>query len=233
MPDVRVATAPDNGAAQFALSEMGTLLFIRPRAPGPPSTTLWCVDRHGREEPLPLAPGRYGYPRVSPDGARIAVDVPGANRDIWIWDVQRSNLMRLTTGAAEDMLPTWHPDGRLFFASLRQGNFDLYSQAPDGASAEHVEFAGAGDQMPNGFTPDGTRLIVNENFKDLSDGRPVPRPEDRSGGSRPNHRHLGRVELARRAEGTGPEPMSDVRAAHPNTSALGLKVGDAFAKQAR
>jgi eukaryotic-like serine/threonine-protein kinase len=167
LPDVAVSTAPDNGVAEFAVSEAGTLIFIAP-IPGGPLSALWWVDRNGREEPLPLEPGQYLFPRVSPDGTRVAVDIPGANRDVWVWSAQRPGLIRLTRGPAEDMLPAWSRDGRLFFASQRSGNFDLYSQAADGSTPERVEFSGPGDQMPNGFTPDGTRLIVNENFRDLS-----------------------------------------------------------------
>ena len=63
----------------------------------------------------------------------------------------------------------WSRDGkRVFFASDRSGTFDVYSQAADGATMARVEFAGPGAQMPNSFTPDGTRLLLNENFKDLS-----------------------------------------------------------------
>ena len=169
LPDIEIATTPDNGAAEFAVSETGTLLFITPNVPGQLLRRLSWVDRQGKEERLALAPGRYQYPRVSPDGTRVALDIPGANRDIWIWNLQRPSLTKLTGGPAEDMLPLWSPDGRrLFFASNRTGNFDVYSQAADGATAERVEFAGPGLQFPQSFTPDGTRLIISENFKDLS-----------------------------------------------------------------
>jgi len=165
---IEVATAGDNGAAEFAISDSGTLLYIAPFSRGPQSTLVW-MDRTGNAEPIPIAPGRYLFPRVSPDGSRIAVDIPGPNRDVWIWSAARPAPVRLTSGAAEDMLPVWGPDGhRVFFASQRNGNFDIYSQAADGATPERVEYAGPGSQMPNNFTPDGTRLIVNENFRDLS-----------------------------------------------------------------
>jgi hypothetical protein len=50
----------------------------------------------------------------------------------------------------------------------KTGNFDVYSKAADGATMERVEFAGAGAQMPQSLSPDGARLIVAEDFKDLS-----------------------------------------------------------------
>ena len=59
LPDIEIATTPDNGAAEFAVSETGTLLFITPSVPGQALRTLSWVDRQGKEEPLALAPGRY------------------------------------------------------------------------------------------------------------------------------------------------------------------------------
>jgi serine/threonine-protein kinase len=167
LPDIEVATAPDNGAAEFALSSAGTLLFIAPDMSGGLRTLSW-VDRQGKEEPLGLAPGRYQYPRVSPDGTRVALDISSANRDIWIWNRQRQSLTKLTNGPTEDMTPVWSPDGqRVFFASDRTGNFDVYSQAADGATDARVEYTGPGFQTPVSFTPDGARLIVFEDFRNL------------------------------------------------------------------
>ncbi len=34
LPDIEIATTPDNGAADFAVSETGTLLFLTPHVPG-------------------------------------------------------------------------------------------------------------------------------------------------------------------------------------------------------
>ena len=76
LPDIEIATTPDNGAAEFAVSETGTLLFITPNVSGPRCGRCAWVDRQGKEEPLALAPGRYAYPRISPDGTRVALDIP-------------------------------------------------------------------------------------------------------------------------------------------------------------
>lgn len=127
------------------------------------------MDRQGKKEPLPLAPDRYANPRISPDGTRIALDIAGANRDIWIWNLKRPSLAKLTGGPTEDILPVWSRDSRrVYFASDRTGNFDVYSQAADGATADRVEFAGPGTQMTTSMTPDGTRLLMTEDFKNVS-----------------------------------------------------------------
>jgi serine/threonine-protein kinase len=169
LPDMAIASTL-NGAADFAVSQTGTLLFITPEGPGRLRTLSW-VDRQGKEEPLALAPGRLSDPRISPDGTRVAFAVTGANRnvrDIWIWDLQRSSFTRLTSGPTEDLLPVWSRDSRrVFFSSDRAGNMDVYSQAADGASSDRVEFAGPGAQFSISFTPDGARLILGDG-KDLS-----------------------------------------------------------------
>jgi serine/threonine-protein kinase len=168
LPDIEIAAGSDNGAAEFAVSETGTLLFVTPNSAGPPLRPLSWVDRHGKEEPLALAPGRYFYPRISPDGTRVALDISVASRNtshrnIWILNLQRLSLTKLTGGPTEDVFPVWSRDSRrVFFASDRTGNFDIYSQAADGATMARVEFAGPGNQVPQCFTPDGTRLLVLE-----------------------------------------------------------------------
>jgi len=167
-PDIEIANTLDNGAAEFAVSATGTIVFIPLDATDKRLRTLSWVDRRGKEEPLAIAPGEYTYPRVSPDGTRVALDIGGATRDIWIWNLKRPSLTRLTDGPTEDLLPVWSPDGlRVFFGSDRAGTFDVYSQAADGSTPARVEFAGPGTQMPTALTPDGARLLVVESFKEL------------------------------------------------------------------
>jgi eukaryotic-like serine/threonine-protein kinase len=172
LPAVESATAA-NGAAQFAVSQSGTLVHL-PGVPitsgdlAPRARTLSWIDRNGVEEPLALKPSSYNYPRVSPDGTRVAVEIStGGNRDIWILNLERLTMTQLTDGPTEDLLAVWSPDGqRVFFASDRGGNFDIYSQAADGATPARLEFASPAFHTPQSITPDGKRLIVYEAFRD-------------------------------------------------------------------
>jgi len=158
-----------NSAAQFAVADNGTLVFLAPRPRDENHRRLSWVDRRGVREPLALEPGLYADPCISPDGTLVALDIGGANRDIWILDLQRQNLTRQTTAPTEDVLPMWsHDSQRVFFASDRAGTFDIYSQAIDGPAEARVEFVGPGFQVPNALTPDGGRLIVYENYHDVS-----------------------------------------------------------------
>jgi len=168
IPDVEVGYSEDNGAAEFAVSQSGTLVYHTAGFRYATSKLTW-VDRDGKEEPVPLKADLYAYPRLSPDGTRVAMDgISGGNRDIWIADLQRLSLTRLTDRFGEDMLAEWSKDGkRVFFASQREGNFDIYSQAADGSGQPTVELAAPGFQSPNGIAPDGRQLLFYDQFKDI------------------------------------------------------------------
>jgi Tol biopolymer transport system component len=86
----------------------------------------------------------YHYPRISPDGTRVALDVGGVNRDIWVYNLVSGGIKQISRGPTEDLLPVWSHDGtRVYYASDRAGGgFRLYSVAADGAGAERLEFAG-------------------------------------------------------------------------------------------
>jgi WD40 repeat protein len=168
---IDVATDEGNGAADFSVSSTGTLVFVEPRVVAPSGTrTLAWIDRTGREEPIDLDPGDYIYARISPDGTRIAIDRNLSNRDVWVWDIGREALTRLTDGPTEDMTPLWAPDGRrVFFSSDRTGNFDIYSQLADGSAQPAAVFVSpASFEAPSAISPDGSKIITTTDFRDLS-----------------------------------------------------------------
>lgn len=67
------------------------------------------------------------------------------------------------------MLALWAPDGRrVFFSSDRAGNFDIYSQPADGSTVAKVELADPKFHAAASFSPDGTQLVLGEQFNDLS-----------------------------------------------------------------
>ena len=161
--------AADNGAADFALADNGTLVLIPPGVVEDPPRRLVWADRAGNKEPLAFPPRRYGYPRLSPDGTKLALDIPGANRDIWVADLERGDLVRLTTGPTEDLMPLWSADGlRVYFASDRTGSFDVYSQPADGSAEARTELVAPGFQAPLSLTRDAQQLFIFEDFRAIS-----------------------------------------------------------------
>jgi serine/threonine-protein kinase len=167
------------GNASFAVSPSGFLIYSKATgAPVSSPRTLVWVDRAGREEPFGT-PRQYYYPRVSPDGSRIALDIregdslrPGAsNADIWIWDVTRQVLTPLTTDVGDDQYPVWSPDSkRILFSSIggtRPGG--IYMQAADGTGQAERIIERTQASAPYSFTPDGSQFVLRHTEPSTSD----------------------------------------------------------------
>ena len=154
---VPVQRGMDTG--EFAISEEGTLVY-QPGIRSSGSALVW-VDRQGVEQPLdaPLRP--YIYPRLSPDGTRVALDVAGPpSRDIWIWDLTRKTFERFTLDPAGNPLPVWTHDGRrLAFGSDRFGVTNLFWQAADGSGEAERLLESARIEIPISMAPDGRLLF--------------------------------------------------------------------------
>ena len=165
---VSVVEGVYRGAApQYAVSDSGTLVYIPGAASGESSyaRTLVWVSRKGDEEPIAAEPDDYSYPQISPDGKRVALTTGAiASSDIWIWDLVRKNLTRLTFDASTDMAPLWTPDGeRIAFISRREGRGKIYWKAADGTGK--VESLGSDYRaailpIPSSWSGDGRDLVL-------------------------------------------------------------------------
>ena len=106
-----------------------------------------------------------GWPRLSPDGRRMArqmVDPVRGNPDIWVEDLHDGSLVRVTTATGSDLLPVWSPDGlRLAYGSGTLKERRLSIAAADGTGvAQELPCPGAYCE-PTDWSPDGRSLIVN------------------------------------------------------------------------
>jgi Tol biopolymer transport system component len=105
-----------------------------------------------------------GWPRLAPDGSRIAlqmVDPVRGNPDIWVKDLHDGSPVRVTTAPGSDLLPVWSPDGlRLAYGSGMLKERRLSIAAADGTGvARELPCPGVYCE-PTDWSPDGS-LIVN------------------------------------------------------------------------
>jgi serine/threonine protein kinase/Tol biopolymer transport system component len=88
------------------------------------SALLW-FDRNGQAGGALGAPAVFFYPRLSPDGRKVAVDVIDPARDtvdIWIYDAATGVGTKFALGSPRDESPVWSPEGdRIAFAAYRRG----------------------------------------------------------------------------------------------------------------
>jgi eukaryotic-like serine/threonine-protein kinase len=161
----RLQFSPASGRADFAISKNGVLAY-RGELRAPLRTLVW-VTRSGAEQPLAAAPARYyGDPRVSPDGRRVVVQVGQQETQLWVYDLARDTLTRLTFEGSDNQNPVWTPDGkRIAFESNRDGvPTKIFWQLADGSGGlERLTSGGEATQIPSSWSADGQLLAFHEN----------------------------------------------------------------------
>jgi serine/threonine-protein kinase len=155
------------GAPQYAVSDSGTLVYIPAATSGTTASnqrTLVWVDRKGKEEPISALPNSYLSPRISPDGTKVAMAISsGAKSDIWIWDILRETMTRLTFDEVSGS-PLWFLDGkRIAFGLGSPPNFAVYWKAADGTGVDE-KLGSVPDRsvMPWSWSNDGKTLVTSE-----------------------------------------------------------------------
>jgi dipeptidyl aminopeptidase/acylaminoacyl peptidase len=118
---------------------------------GEPVNEIVSLALDGSGELQVLASGRdfYSFPRISPDGNWLAwtcwdhPNMPWDGTELWVAPLEDPGQARLVAGGAEESVfqPEWSPDGRLHFASDRDGWWNLYRAREPGAELSGEEGA--------------------------------------------------------------------------------------------
>jgi serine/threonine-protein kinase len=158
VPDVLVKV---EGGALFDVTADGTLAYVPNggATAGRQTSAVW-VDRAGHETETDLPPRPYVAPRISPDGRQLALDVRGADSGIWLFELQRSALRKLTLDHL-GRVPVWAPDGRAvaFSAPTEKNALNVYLQPVTGGQPARPLLASTQQGVPTSFSPDGSRLV--------------------------------------------------------------------------
>jgi Tol biopolymer transport system component/aminoglycoside phosphotransferase (APT) family kinase protein len=155
----------DAGPSPTALdvSASGSLVFMRGATT---EAGLVWIDRGGTKTRATTREGICFDPRLSPDGARVAVQGASGGKDdadVWTVDLRRGTLSRFTFGAGEDETAVWSPDGAwIAWASERAGEGrSLYRRRSDGSGAEERLWISDGRHFhADSWTPDGKGILV-------------------------------------------------------------------------
>ncbi|MFA5308096.1 MAG: trypsin-like peptidase domain-containing protein [Dehalococcoidales bacterium] len=115
---------------------------------------------------FPLTSGQEAYePAWSPDGTKIAYTVfenvlGGYDQpDIYVMDVDGSNVTKLTDHIDWDISPSWSPDGTMIaFESYRDGNWEIYVENINGTGLRRITNNNVFDANAR-WSPDGQKII--------------------------------------------------------------------------
>ena len=112
---------------------------------------ILLMGPHGGNARQVIAGGTETNPEASPDGRRIAfMSQRDGNWEVYIADLDSSNLRRVTNHPGNDGLPAWSPDGRwLAFVSNRGGAWAVWAVRVDdrGPASDPVQLFAIGGPL--------------------------------------------------------------------------------------
>ncbi len=155
-----------SGGGDFDFSQNGTIVYVSSKVPIPFPYSIWWLESTGQTKALQVPPGLYENPRFSPDGKRLAFELASASvrADIWVKDLERDTVSRLTNLPGRNNFPVWTPDGRnIVFESWDWAGSGIYWIRADGVGeAQRLTEADLKTfQSPHSFSPGGKRLAYS------------------------------------------------------------------------
>jgi len=172
----QVSYSPQFGSAKLSFTRDGTLVYRSGDIDATRLEVQW-LEPSGKTQSLMDKPGLFQNPHLSPDGQHLAVDgADSTNLGVWVYDLQRETLTRLTSGA--DHKPVWTPDGKYVVYFNAQG---MSWTRADGGGKPRPLTQSKQLQHPTSFSPDGRRLAFHQDGPQGGDLWTVPIERDGEG----------------------------------------------------
>lgn len=154
-----VFRSADGGPLYFTVSRTGVLVYT----PENQRRRLMWVERDGRATAVADDREAFRYPRLSPDGRRIAVVINTEERrsDIWIYDAEGGKKIRLTSERSS-LLPVWNQESStVTYADVGAPGLGRRPATGSG-EAETLLEATHGFMYPTSWSPGGRDLLFTE-----------------------------------------------------------------------
>ena len=188
----QLTSGGENAEAYWAFD--GSRLIYQAKKPGAECDQIYIMDPGtGDSHLVSTGEGRttcsYFYPVrgrdplfVDPPPRRFVPPEPPTSRwatcgrstttyDVFVANIDGSNLRQLTTEDGYDAEATFSPTGdRIVFTSLRDGDLELYSMAPDGSGRAAAHRTASDTTGVRSIRPDASKIIWRAHY-------PEPGPE--------------------------------------------------------
>jgi serine/threonine-protein kinase len=158
-----IVFSASQGTLELAVSSAGSAVYM-PASETQASYALTWVDRKGGVQPINAPRQNYEFPRLSPDGQRLAVSINGSSSsglpDVWLYDFSRGTLSRLTSEKEEAETSAWTPDGRrVTYSVSRSPERHIMWKSADGSSAEEALASTDRHLHLGSWSPSGDALV--------------------------------------------------------------------------
>jgi serine/threonine-protein kinase len=157
-----------NGGGDIDFSPNGTVVYVTTKGPSFRHFLAW-LDSKGEDQPIEATLGTYESPSLSPDGKRLAFSLPvgPVQADIWVKDIERGTLSRLTHLPGRSNKPLWTRDRKgVVFVATQNSAPGLYWTRADGAGEAQLLMSARFYLFPCSFSPDGKRLAYFQMYPD-------------------------------------------------------------------
>ena len=158
-----VASNPSQGSGDLQFSRTGIFIYRSAKKSDQNWPVSW-LDSAGNMAPLIATPASYSTPRFSPDGGRLALSINSSKgRDIYVYDLRRETMTRLTFTAQGHYYPVWTPDGKYVAFRISSPNGYGIGWTRSDGSGEVVSLSQTKNlRVPYSMSPGGNRLAYAE-----------------------------------------------------------------------
>ncbi|MDQ3419022.1 MAG: hypothetical protein M3541_09600 [Acidobacteriota bacterium] len=144
------------------MSDTGALAYVATEEAQ--ALQLSWVDPAGQSRAVVTVPRNYSDLMLSPDARRAALHLWDEDNDVWVADLVRGGLTRITFTKDEEETPVWSPDGRelAYAAAARDGKRGLFIMPADGGAAarERKVWEDVDHFHVNAWSPDARTMII-------------------------------------------------------------------------
>jgi len=166
VPIVEEVPASSNvGFGAFSVSQNGTVVY-RTGGSAAQRELAWVDATGSRLKPATAPRLFFGRPALSPDGRVVAVSISNGNEGaMWLHDVDRGVLTRLSFNPGVARYPVWSPDGTRVAFSFERGTsgvFDIYEKPASGNRQETLLLKGSINTVLEDWSSDGKWLVYRQ-----------------------------------------------------------------------
>ena len=157
LQEVRVGTA---GAGFYDVSANGTLVYTHGKPESSEVMDLMWLDTAGKVLPIDAPEHHVHDLHLSPDGSRLVFTMLDGGPDIYLYDLQRKTMQRLTFDNASEY-PIFTPDGKNIVYTRSEPR-QLWMKPADGSGEARRLVESQYSQVPYAVSPDGASLAYTE-----------------------------------------------------------------------
>jgi serine/threonine protein kinase len=166
--------------AAFWASDAGTLIYFANALLGRP--LVW-MSREGKQLGEAAPADNFLSIALAPGAKSVAVTRTGpssgqSNIDVWVRELDRGVMNRLTSDPANDANPVWSPDGKwIAFSSNREGGvFQIYRKDASSAGQEERLTEGPLRKIVLDWSRDGGYILYGEQSSATTSGNIMALP---------------------------------------------------------